>query len=389
MSLAAAAALWAQGLVICKACGREAKPGATACSHCSAPLPKPKAEATEKPAPPAVDKDVEVGRGASEVVVESVRQARELEKAHPEVALSYYQNALALTRLVPAGKFPASFSAVILGGSVRDSVIVILPPAASVSEAILGGSERVMQALQRGQVACKKCNGSGKYQLDMSKVAASQGVKAVEGVACPACKGVGSFAGFREVSKVMMLILQGRQEFERRQMLKGDVKVGRALVPAALDKLLTNRQRTLVMTGMPAPCEECQLTGRQACTVCRGSCWMKCTYPGCTNGTLKEAHPAAGRQSKRLNEETLKKCPRCEGLAQVPCETCKGRGSVACKKCDGSGLAPRCSRCTGTGLMGCSKCRGTGEMKGAPCPECKGETVMLCATCRGEGALAR
>ena len=366
LSLAAAASLWAQGLVICKACGREAKPGATACSHCSAPLPKPKVEATEKPAAPVMDKDVEVGRGASEVVVESVRQAREFENEQPGVALSYFQNALALMRLVPAGKFPAS-----------------------VAEAILSGNERAMQALQRGQVACKKCNGSGKYQLDMSKVAASQGVKAVEGVACPACKGVGSFAGFREVSKVMMLILQGRQEFERRQMLKGDVKVGRALVPAALEKLLTNRQRTLVMTGMPAPCEECQLTGRQACTVCRGSCWMKCTYPGCTNGTLKEAHPAAGRQSKRLNEETLKKCPRCEGLAQVPCETCKGRGSVACKKCDGSGLAPRCSRCTGTGLMGCSKCRGTGEMKGAPCPECKGETVMLCATCRGEGALAR
>ena len=369
LSVAAAAALWAQGLVVCKACGREAKPGETACKHCSAPLPKPQTggEALAKPAAaPAADKDAEVQRYAAEGVEESVRQARELEKGQPEVALSYYQNALALMRLVPPGKFPAS-----------------------VGEAILAGNERTMQALQRGQVTCKKCSGSGKYQLDMSKVAASQGIKAVEGVACPACKGVGSFAGFREVSKVMMAILQGRQEFERRQMLKGEVKVGRALVQAPLEKLLTNRQRALVMTGMPVPCSECKLAGRQTCTACRGSCWMKCTYPGCSKGMLKETRSQDTRQAKRLNEELVKKCPRCEGLAEVPCETCRGRGSVACKKCDGSGSAPRCSRCTGTGLMPCSKCKGSGELKGGPCPECKGETAMLCTTCRGEGALAR
>ena len=369
VSLAAAVVLRAQGLVVCKACGREAKPGeTTVCAHCSAVLPKPQTggAAAEKPAAPAPDKAAEVERGAAEVAEDGVRQARELEKEQPEVALSYYQNALALMRLVPAGKFPASVGA-----------------------SILSGNERVMQVLQRGQVTCKKCNGSGKYQLDMSKVSAAQGIKAVEGVACPACKGAGSFAGFREVKDVKMAILQGRQEFERRQMLNGDVKVGRALVPAALEKLLNNRQRALVMTGMPVPCEECKLTGRQTCTMCKGTCWMKCTYPGCSKGVLKETRSQDTRQAKRLNEELLKKCPRCEGLAEVPCETCKGRGSVACKKCDGSGLAPRCSRCTGTGLMPCSKCKGAGELKGSPCPECKGETTMLCTTCRGEGALAR
>ena len=364
----AAAVLWAQGVIVCKACGREAKSGEAVCSHCSAALPKPKTdgEAVEKPAAPAVDRDVEAGRGGAAVVEDSVRQARELEAGQPEVAFSYYQNALALMRLVPAGKFPAS-----------------------VGESILGGNERVMQALQRGQVTCKKCNGSGKFQLDMSKVDASKGIKAVEGVKCPACKGVGSFPGFRDVSKVKMAILQGRQEFERRQMLKGDVKVGRALVPAALEKLMANRQRALVMTGMPLPCGECQFTGRQTCTLCKGSCWMKCTYPGCTGGVIKETPSTNARQSKRMNEDSLKRCPRCEGLAEIPCETCKGHGSVACKKCAGSGLAQRCSRCTGTGLMGCSMCKGTGAVKGAPCPECKGETMMLCTTCRGEGAQAR
>ncbi len=368
LSVAVAAVLWAQGMVVCKACGREAKSGETVCSHCSAVLPKPQAAASavEKPAAPAIDKDAEVSRLAAAVVEDSVRQARELEKDHPEEALCYYQNALALMRLVPPGKYPAS-----------------------VGESILSGNERVMQALQRGQVQCKKCNGSGKYQLDMSKVDPSKGIKAVEGVACPACKGAGSFAGYREVSKVKMAILQGRQEFERRQMLKGDVKVGRALVPAALEKVLTNRPRALVMTGMPMPCESCQLTGRQTCTMCKGTCWMKCTYPGCSNGVIKEAKTANQRQAKRLNEDSIKRCPRCEGLAEVPCETCKGRGSVACKKCDGSGLAPRCSHCTGTGLVTCSKCKGSGEAKGAPCPECKGETMLLCTTCQGEGALAK
>jgi hypothetical protein len=366
VSLAAAMVLWAQGLIVCKACGREAKPGATVCSHCAAALPKPKVKEAEKPAAPALDKEAEVRRSAAAVVEESVRQAREAEKEHPELALSYYQNALALMRLVQAGTFPAS-----------------------VGESILSGSERAMQALARGQVTCKKCNGTGKYQLDLSKVDKSGGVKAVEGVKCPLCKGEGSFAGFREMSKVKMAILQGRQEFEQRQMLKGDVKVGRALVPAALEGLLTNRQRALVMTGMPVPCGECQLAGRQTCTACKGLSWMKCDYPGCAKGVIKEARSETGRQSKRLNEDLLKKCPRCAGLAEVPCETCKGRGSVACKKCDGSGVATRCTRCTGTGLLSCSRCKGTGEVKGSPCPECKGETMMLCTTCRGEGAQAR
>lgn len=116
LSLAAAAVLWAQGVVVCKSCGREAKPGDAVCAHCAAPLPKPQAsgEAAPKPAAPAVDKDAEVGRGAAEVVEECVRQARELEKGpQPAVALCYYQNALALMRLVPAGKFPESVGAAI------------------------------------------------------------------------------------------------------------------------------------------------------------------------------------------------------------------------------------------------------------------------------------
>lgn len=365
-----AVAVWAQNVVVCPACGRESKePGAPACAHCSAALPKPGQEGAkeEMPAAPEEDAEASIGRGAAAVVGACVRQARELEAKQPEVALFYYQNALALMRLVPAG---------------TRSVDVA-------SEAILSGNGRVMQALLRGQVPCKRCKGTGKYQLDLGKVDRSKGVQAVSGVACPACKGQGGFPGFREVAKVKMAVLQGRLAFERRQMVSGDVKVGRAFVPAALEKLLNNRQRALVMTGMPQPCPECQLTARQACSACRGSGWGKCDDAGCAEGEIKAARASGSRQARRMNEELPKKCPRCEGLAEVPCGTCKGSGCVACGTCDGSGLAARCARCTGTGLTACAKCKGAGQIKGLPCPECKGETMALCPACRGEGALSR
>lgn len=358
---------WAQGLVVCKSCGREAKPGATACEHCKAALPKPKAAETEaKPEVAVPDNAAEIGRGAAAEVEASVKQARELEKLQPEVALSYYQNALALMRLVPAGTYPAN-----------------------VGEAILEGNRRTMQALQRGRVPCKKCGGTGKYQLDMGKVDRKKGVKSLEGVACSACKGQGGVMGYRDATKVMAAVQQGRNEFERRQMVAGGVKVGRAFVPAEVEKRLNNRQRALVMTGVPVPCPECHLAARQTCTACRASGWVKCDQENCAQGLLKETRKAGTRLEKRLNEESVKKCPKCEGLGEIRCPTCSGSGGVACKKCDGSGLAPRCARCTGTGLMACAKCKGTGQVKGGPCPECKGETMVLCTTCRGEGAQSR
>jgi len=365
-----AALTWAQEVIVCRSCGREGKPGATVCAHCGTALPKPHQEqAPTPPPPPVVDADAEIVRAAVAVVQRNLGQARELEQQQPAVALSYYQNALAVMRLVPAKTLPAG-----------------------TGEAILAGNERMMQELLRGRVPCRKCNGTGKYQIDLGKVNPQAGVnmKAVEGVSCPACRGQGSFVGFRDVSKVKMSILQGRQEFERRQMVAGEVRVGRALLPAELDARLSNRQRALVMTGMPIPCGACQLTGRQACTACKATGWQKCDYDGCDNGVMKPPRQATrSRQAKRLNEEQLIKCPKCGGMGEIVCAACKGYGSVSCKECDGSGQAKRCQRCTGTGIAPCSKCKGTGEMKGKPCPECKGETVTLCTACRGEGAVAR
>jgi hypothetical protein len=88
--LACAVAVWAQGLVICGAGGREATPGETVCSHCAAPLPKPREEANPDAAPPSPpgDEGAEVGRAAVSLVRENLRQAGELEKTRPDVALS-------------------------------------------------------------------------------------------------------------------------------------------------------------------------------------------------------------------------------------------------------------------------------------------------------------
>lgn len=373
MVLAAAVvlgAVWAQALVVCRSCGREGEEGATVCAHCDAKLPPPRKKAPEPVAAPvaaAVDTDKEVAEGAAALVEANVRTAREQEGRQPAVALCYYQNALALMRLVPAGRFPAS-----------------------VNELILKGNENLLKGLLVGRVQCRLCSGSGKYQMDMTKVDKRMGTRAVEGISCPACKGQGFSVGYRDVAAAKMDILQGRREFDQRQMVAGEVKLGRAYVAKQLLDMLPVRQRALVMTGMPCPCATCQLTGRQVCTTCRTTGWVKCDYRGCTQGVLRETTSDRSRRpERRLNEDSVNKCPKCEGLAEIQCTMCKGMASTACKKCDGSGLAPRCTRCTGTGLMPCSKCKGAGEVRGEPCAECKGELVMLCTTCRGEGAVAK
>ena len=364
---ACALALYAQGLMICRSCGREAKPGDAACGHCGAVLPKPQAEAPAAvPAAPEKDTAAEIGRGAAGVVEACVRQARELEARQPEVALAYYQNALALMRLVPAGTFPDT-----------------------VEKAILAGNTDTMRLLQRGTVACRGCGGTGRYQLDTSKVTGRAGVVSVKGMPCKTCNGTGKVPGPREVSQLKQLILSGRAEFERRQLVAGDVRVGRALVPFALEKDLSVNQRARVMTGMPTPCSSCQHSGRQACTKCRSTGLEKCTFTGCRNGIIEEGADSRSRKETRVNQEAVSRCQRCNGLGEITCAVCNGSGGVACSRCDGSGKAKECTRCSATGLMPCQPCKGTGEAKGVLCASCKGEREMLCTTCRGEGALAR
>ncbi len=361
-----AVSLWAQGLVICPACGREVDEGAAVCGHCKKKLPKAAAEQAKPPAAVEPDKDAVLAKLAAAAVESSAVQARELEERSPEVALHYYLNAMALMRLLPEG-------------TLRPGV----------GEALLAGRVRVMRFLARGRDQCRRCGGTGRYQVNLGKVDGKSGVRSASGVACPDCKGLGSHAGFREVDKLKTAILQGRDEFERSRMVAGEVRVGRAFMPAALEAMLSNRQRALVMTGMPVPCPACQLTARQSCRACRGTGWVKCDYPGCRQGVLQKERMTGARPERRLNEEQNRRCPKCNGLGEIKCAVCQGSKGVACDKCGGSGLAARCQRCMGSGLMTCTKCRGTGAVKGVLCAECKGEGVILCTTCRGEGARAR
>lgn len=368
--VASRSGLRAEVPIVCPRCGHEVKPGETVCPHCGTVLPKPHTEEKKTEAQPAPsDKNADVARQAMAVTQNSLRQAKELDETEPAVALCYYQNALAVMRLLPAGTLNAK-----------------------AVEAIVDGNQRILHSLLRGRVMCRKCKGTGKFQLDVGKINHSTEIRAADGIPCPVCKGLGSVPGYRDVTKVKAELLQGRGEFERRQMAAGDVKLGRSLVPAKLEAALTNRQRALVMTGMPVPCSACQQTGRQTCAACKGTGRVKCDYKGCENGYIKESttHKSGGVSKKtRLNDENKTRCPKCGGEGEISCSVCNGTGSVACKRCDGGGLAPSCSRCTGTGIIPCSKCKGTGEVKGSPCPDCKGETVVLCTTCRGEGAVAR
>jgi len=362
-----AVSLWAQGLVICPACGHEAAPGAEVCGHCQAKLPKPVAERAAPAAAAEPDKDAVFVALAKAAVESSAEQAREQEERAPEVALHYYMNAVALTRLLPEGSLRPDFG-----------------------EDLLKGRRRVMRALAHGRDRCRRCGGSGRYQMNLGKVdGGKSGVRSASGVACPDCKGAGWFAGYRPADEFKAAVLRGREGFERSRTVAGDVRVGRAFMPAALEALLSVRQRALVMTGVPVPCAACQLTGRQPCRACRGTGWVKCDYPGCRQGMLQAERKTGARQERRLNDDLERRCPECGGLGEVKCGVCLGSKSVVCEKCGGSGLGARCQRCTGSGLMTCSKCRGSGAVKGAPCAECKGEGVTLCTTCRGEGALAR
>jgi len=363
--MACASVIWAQGLVICKSCGREAKAGETKCSRCDTALPLPPKE--EAPAAaPAVDVSAEAVKLAVVAAENNYRLAKEAEETAPSVALCYYQNALALMRLVPPGHFPKD-----------------------VGDALLTGRGRTFQMVMTGKVKCKICSGSGKFQMDTRKTDPSGTVR-MTGLPCPACKGRGGSQGLADVPVAKTAFLQGRGEFERRQMLAGEVRLGRAFVPSALEKMLLIPQRALVMTGMQVPCDSCRGTARQVCTACKGTRWVKCPHTGCRNGEVDPPAPKKGEiTSRRINEENATRCPRCGGLGEIACAPCEGNGSVPCVPCAGSGTAPRCVRCTATGLQECQKCKGTGQIRAAACMDCGGGGIALCTACRGEGVKAK
>lgn len=379
MVICMALAVYAQGLIICKSCGREAKPNEKNCSRCNAELPKPKKETVASDELPAMNVADEISRLTVASVQESFRLGRLAETNEgPAIAYCYYKNAMAMTRLVAGDRFPKE-----------------------VHTALLNGVERTMNQVKAGIIRCKVCQGKG-------KLAKSQSTVRIDGVnktklestnrlvepVCPMCNGRGHFTGMADVAQIKTDLLRGRNEYEQRRLLAGEARLGRVIIPAELEKLLTNKQRALVMTGFFPPCDACQGIGAMACTGCRGERWIKCSFSGCKNGRIDGPKTESNtRKEVRLNDTSIDKtiCPRCYGLSEIRCLKCDACGSVACKTCSGSGQAVRCIRCLGVGVADCTRCKGLGKIKpkDTPCLECKGEGSILCTNCRGEGARIR
>ena len=378
IGLCLACVIYAQGLVICTSCGREAKPGETACSRCSSELPKPKKEPTGTNELPAMDVAGEVSKLTVANIKEDFRLATKAEtNGHPSIAYCYYKNAMALSRLLENERFS------------KESHTMLLK-----------GTERTMAQLKRGEIRCKICQGRGKLAKSQStiridgvnKTKLESGNRLVEPV-CTTCNGRGFFTGMADVERIKAELLRGRTEFEQRRMLAGESRLGRLFVAPELEKLLTAQQRALLMTGFSSPCDACQGLCVMSCTTCRGERWIKCPRTGCKSGRIDlPKSQTNARKEIRLNDtpEDMSICPRCNGVGEIRCPKCDADGSIACKTCSGSGQAVRCTRCMGVGIADCTRCKGLGKMKDAsPCADCKGEGKVLCANCRGEGARTR
>jgi hypothetical protein len=378
IGLCLAGVIYAQGLLICTSCGREAKAGETACSRCSAELPKPKKEPTGAGELPAMDVAGEISKLTVAGIKEDFKLASKAEtNGHPAIAYWYYKNAMALSRLLENERFS------------KES-----------HTALLRGTERTMKQLKVGEIRCKVCQGRGKLARSQSTIRIDGVNKAkfestnrlVEPV-CPMCNGGGIFTGLADVERTKAELLRGRTEYEQRRMLAGDSRLGRLFVPPDLEKLLNAQQRALVMTGFSAPCDACQGLCVMSCTTCRAERWVKCPATGCKSGRIDLPKTQTNsRKEIRLNDTPEDKsiCPRCNGVGEIRCPKCDTAGSVACKTCSGSGQAVRCTRCLGVGVADCTRCKGLGKMKDtSPCADCKGEGKVLCTNCRGEGARTR
>ena len=381
----------AQGIRICPKCGVETKPQADVCHHCRAKLP-PVAPRPAAPVPghpqtapvpghhpsvpapgtpaPVVQPHGRVHPGhhldhlVKPEVEESLREAHALREKQPAVALCYYQNALALQRLLPPS-----------------------PGVGSGMDVVAQGIREMLVQSQRGWVPCPKCQGSGVGRLMLKKRDGHDSMGPMG--KCPVCAGQGGAVGLLPADRARVAFSQGRREFDRREIAKGKVKLGQAYLSPAIRDRLTTQQCALVMSANPRPCDACGLTGRQLCNACRGRGTMKCNAPDCENGRIREHRRSGGHgvvRATRMNDPTQDLCPVCHGTAEIPCKMCNGAGGIPCKKCGGNGNALVCRKCDGTGAVTCGRCKGVGEVRGKPCDECKRQGVVLCRTCGGDGS---
>ncbi|MEI8243581.1 MAG: hypothetical protein WCI17_09970 [bacterium] len=365
-----ACAVRAAGLVICAKCGTEAAGSAPACAHCGASLPVVAAAPdAASPAVAAADtRPATVTDLALEAARTDKRVADENLSRRPELAYAYYENALALGRLVRREGMPAD-----------------------AGKSLAGNLERCRSVLALSPRPCTACSGSGKRTVQFQSLggdkSARAAVQVADGPACAVCGGRGTVAAGRSADELRVLIAQGRRDFETRQQALGRVASGRVWVPQDLLAMLDVKSQALLRTACPAPCSGCMGIGIQDCVRCKGAARLTCTGNGCVDGWVvrKDANALSAKTAISRRE----RCLTCQGSGFMPCADCRGSGTISCKNCSGTGRNAICQECGGQGWGACTKCQGSGSAGSATCPECRGKTERLCPKCRGEGCALR
>jgi len=367
-----ACSLWAAGLVICPKCGTEAGANATVCAHCGADLPVIKGESAA-PAGTAAVADRRVAT-ISDMALEATRTDKRLAEEslakRPEIAYSYYENALALGRLVNREGLSTN-----AGRTLAENL------------------ERCRSLLAYTTRPCTACNGSGKISVKFQGLigdkSAQSGASLLlsDGPACPVCSGRGVVPAGRSANELRVLIAQGRRDFETRQQAVGRVACGRVWVPSDLLPLLDVKAQALIRAACPTPCSACMGMGIQDCFHCKGVGRIKCSNEGCMNGWI--IHKESNTLAPKLAINRKERCPVCQGSGFMSCPDCRGLGTIPCKNCNGTGRNAVCPDCGGQGWGACPKCQGTGSVGGAICPECRGKGDRACPKCHGEGCAVR
>lgn len=367
-----ACSLWAAGLVICPKCGTEADGSATVCAHCGALLPAARSEnvVPTNTAVSAEKRALTISDMALEAARTDKRLADECVAKRPELAYSFEENALALSRLVS-----------------REGMSV------DAGKTLAENLERCRKLLAYATRPCPSCNGGGKRTVQFQSLSGDKSTQAnasmqiSDGLTCPTCGGRGVVSAGRSADELRILIAQGRRDFETRQQALGRIACGRVWVPQELLALLDVKAQALIRTACPTPCPGCMGIGMQDCPHCKGAGRLKCTNEGCVNGliTVKESNTLAPKSAISRKE----RCPVCSGSGFMPCTDCRGVGTVPCKLCNGTGRNAVCQECGGQGWGVCTKCQGTGSVGGAPCPDCHGKGDRLCPKCHGEGCAVR
>lgn len=357
--------VWAAGLVICPKCGTEADGSTTTCAHCGAMLPETKAVAAPATNPAvSIEKQLAtISEMALDATRADVRMANESLAKRPELAFAYYENALALGRLVKREGLAAD-----AGKSLAESV------------------ERCRKMLSFATRPCPTCNGSGKRSVQfqsLTGVKGSTGLQVSDGPTCTACSGRGVVSTGRSVDELRVQIAQGRRDFGIRQQALGRVACGRVWAPPDLLSLLDVQRQALLRTACPTPCSGCMGVGQQDCARCKGAGRLKCNNAGCVDGwvTRKESNVLSAKLALSRKE----RCSTCQGSGFMPCPDCHAAGTIPCKNCGGAGHNAACVECNGQGWAVCPKCHGDGMVGDAVCPECHGKKELICPKCRGEG----